>query len=141
MRICDLNILDIRQGKNWKVLSADEFDWENDPLENLSLTEAPDFQPENLVVYSAIFVSDVGEVTPLVIIKEVQGLDYWGDSCEFVGGRWRQAGLVANPNAPLGTGYVADPLEQDDSFISDDDYRAWHREGFRKYAPGLKIYE
>ncbi len=139
MQIKDITIEDIRQGKNWKAQSPEEFGWEDNPLEDLSIGEATEFEPDDTVIYSVIVVYDDGEVKPLVQIKEVQDLDYGGDFCEIVNGKWQQLGLVPNPNAPLGTEYVANPLEQDESFSSDDhDYRAYHRAGFRKFASHLK---
>src|SRR5687768_3622654 len=138
MQIKDITIEDIRQGKNWKAQSAEDFGWEDNPLEDLSIVEATEFEPDDTVIYSLLVVYDEGEVKPLVQIKQVQDLDYGGDFCEFVNGKWQQLGLVPNPNAPLGTEYVANPLEQDGSFISDDDdYRAYHRAGFRKFASHL----
>jgi hypothetical protein len=139
MQIKDIKIDDIRQGKNWKAQSPEDFWQQDNPLEDLSIVEATDFEPEDTIIYSVIVVYDNGEVKPLVQIKEVQYLDYGGDFCEIVNGKWQQVGLVPNPNAPIGTEYVANPLEKDESFISDDhDYRAYHREGFKKFAPNLK---
>jgi len=139
MQIKDITIEDIRQGKNWKAQSPEDFWWQDNPLEDLSIVEATEFEPEDTIIYSVIYVIGDGEVKPLVQIKQVQDLDYGGDFCEIVNGKWQQLGLVPNPNAPLSTEYVANPLEQDESFISDDhDYRAYHRAGFKKFAPKLK---
>lgn len=139
MQIKDITIEDIRLGKNWKAQSPEDFGWQVNPLEDLSIVEATEFEPEDTIIYSVIVVYDNGEVKPLVQIKQVQDLDYGGDFCEMVNGKWRQLGLVPNPIAPIGTEYVANPLEQDESFISDDhDYRAHHRAGFIKFASNLK---
>jgi hypothetical protein len=137
MQIKDITIDDIRQGKNWKAQSSEDFWLQDNPLEILPVVEANRFESEDLIVYSAIFVTDDGGIKPLVMIKRVGNLDYGGDYCEFVNGKWQQVGLVPNPNATFGTEYIANPLEQDDSFISDDDYRAYHREGFKKFASSL----
>jgi hypothetical protein len=137
MRIRDITVADIGQGKNWKVKSTEDFDWENDPLEDLSIVDASDFEPEDEIVYSALYVTHNGEVQPLVLIKAVEDSDYGGDYCEFVNGKWRQVGLVPDPSALPGTEFIANPLEYDESFISEDDYRAHHREGFQKYKQGL----
>lgn len=139
MQIRDISLDDIRLGKNWKVLSAEEFDWTNDVLENLSIIEATDFGPEDLIVYSAVSVTDAGNVTPLVMIKQVEDLDYGGDYCEFEHGTWKQLGLVPNPSAPNSEMFVANPLQQDDSFISEDDYRAYHRQGFLRFVQKLQL--
>ncbi|MBK9153927.1 MAG: hypothetical protein IPM25_06875 [Chloracidobacterium sp.] len=137
MQIRDITVVDIRQGKNWKVCDDEYFDWENDLLENLPIIDATEFRPEDDIVYSAIYVTDEGEVKPLVLIKAVEDLDYGGDYCEFVNGKWQQVGFVPNPNAAPGNEYVANPLEQDGSFISEDDYRDYHREHFKKFAQRL----
>lgn len=139
MQIKDITLEDIRQGKNWKAQSPEDFNWEDNPLENLSIVEATEFESADMIIYSLLLVFDEGEVKPLVMIKQVLDLDYGGDYCEIVNGKWQQLGLVPNPNTPSCTEYVANPLEQDGSFISDDDdYRAYHRAGFRKFASHLK---
>jgi hypothetical protein len=135
MQIRDLTLNDVREGKNWKGLASVDF-WESSPLETLPIAECGAFEPNDYVVYSALFVTDSGDVTPLVVIKEVQNLEYWGDSCEFVDGSWRQVGLTPNPQAPFGDGYVADPLETDGSF-GEEDCREYHRQNFRKYVGRL----
>ena len=137
MQIKDITIEDIRQGKNWKAQSPEEFGWEDNPLEDLSIGEATEFEPDDTIIYSVIVVYDDGEVKPLVQIKEVQDLDYGGDFCEIVNGKWQQLGLVPNPDTTFDTEYVANPLDEDESF-SEDDYREHHRAGFRKFASQLK---
>ena len=138
MRIKDISVSDIKEGRNWKVLSPEDIDWDNILLEETPIEECFDFDDEDLIVYSAIFVSDDEQITPLVMIKQVSDTGYGGDYCEFVDGRWRQVGLVPNPEA-FGTEYYANPLEKDESFVSDDDdYRKWHRDNFRKYISFLQ---
>ena len=139
MRIKDISINDIKEGKNWKVLSPENIDWDKISLEELSIRDSSDFNEDYLILYSAVFVSDDEKTTPLVMLKKVGDLDYGGDYCEFVDGRWRQLGLEPNPNAPFGNEYYANPLEKDESFVSDDhDYRKWHRNNFRKYISLLQ---
>ena len=139
MQIKDITLDDIRQGKNWKVVLPEDGSFPDDiPLEGLTVEEAAEFEPEDYVVYSTIFVTNAGAVKALVMIKTVEDMDYGGDYCEFVDGRWRQLGLEPNPNAPFGEEYIADPLEQDPSFVSEDDYRKAHREGFKKNISLLK---
>jgi hypothetical protein len=141
MRIRDIQIADIVAGKNWKVGNTNEFDWENERLEALPIVEAVEFEPEDEIVYSGVYVTLNGVVEPMVLIKAVEDSGYGGDYCEFVDGRWQQVGLVPNPDAPLGTEYIANPLEQDESFNSDHDYRAYHRNGFHKNAFKLLKHE
>lgn len=132
--IKDITIDEIRQGKNWKVISPENIDWENILLEAIPIEACEKFNVSDLIVYSAVFVTDDERVTPLVIIKEAFSVEYGGDYCEMVKGRWQQSGLEPNPNASPGNEYFANPLEEDESFISDeDDYRKWHRDNFKKY--------
>ena len=116
MRIRDITLDEIRQGKNWKLVNPREMIGDA-PLEDVSIEECESFRPEDYVVYSAMYVTNAGEVQPRVMIKEVGNMEYGGDECEFVGGKWRQAGLVPNPNAPLGTEYFANPLAEDTVFL------------------------
>jgi hypothetical protein len=136
MRIRDISITDIAQGKNWKVLSTENFDWENNRLEALPIAEATEFEPEDEIVYSGVYVTHNGEVEPLVLIKAVEDLSYGGDYCELVGGSWQQVGLVPDPGALPENEYIANPLDEDESF-SGEDYRAYHREGFRNFVQRL----
>jgi hypothetical protein len=139
MQIKDITLDDIRQGKNWKVISPESIHWDDVLLEEIPIEECQRFHEEDLIVYSVIFVTDDERVTPLVMLKEAYSAEYGGDYCEFVNGHWRQVGLKPNPNAPLGNEYFANPLDEDESFISDDyDYRKWHRDNFKKYADLLE---
>lgn len=135
MKIKDITRDEIRNGKNWKLVNPQEFSG-IPALEELSIEEADSFRPEDYVVYSAMFVTDAGKVQPLVVIKEVGNPEYGGDSCELVDGKWRQVGLVPNPDAPLGTEYYANPLTEDPSFFADEeqDDRAYNRENFQQWA-------
>ena len=138
MRIRDITLDEIRNGKNWKLVNPQEVG-EILAMEDLSIAECEDFRPEDYVVYSAIFVTDSGEVQPFVMIKEVGDIEYGGDMCEFVGGKWQQMGLVPNPDAPFGTEYYANPLAEDPSFYVDEeqDDKAYHRKGFKQWAVRL----
>ncbi len=137
MRIKDITLDDIRKGKNWRVTLLVNGSFPDAPLEELSIEEGEEFGPEVYVVYSTIYVTDSGEVKPLVMIKQVLDMEYGGDYCEIVDGRWSQVGLKPNPNYPSGTEFFANPLEQDPSFVSDCDYRKWHREGFQEFISQL----
>jgi hypothetical protein len=58
-----------------------------------------------------------------------------------LGKNWKvvseQVGLVPNPGAPNGEEFVANRLQEDDSFISEDDYRAYHCQGFLRFVHKL----
>jgi len=134
-QIKDLTLADIRAGTNWLLAEPDSLFDPGAPVEDWRILPAASFSQDDEIVYSALTVTDAGVVTPLVLIKRVGDLDYGGDYCELVDGRWRQVGLNANPSAPPSQEYVANPLLQDSSFHAPDrDYRAEHREGFQRWA-------
>lgn len=135
MQIKDISVNDIRAGKKWKVISPNDIDWENILLEDTPIQECSNFKEDDLVVYSAIYVADdENQIIPIVMIKEAFSVEYGGDYCELIDGHWRQVGLEPNPNYPFGNEYIASPLEEDQSFTSDDqDYRKWHQNKFKKY--------
>ena len=133
-KIKDITINEIILGKNWKLTLPEDFDI---PMEEWEIQDTDTFNEEDNIVYSAIFVTKSGKVTPLVLLKEVGDLDYGGDYCEYLNGKWSQVGLVANPNMESTDEYIANPLEQDPSFDADDDYRAEHRENFKKWSEKL----
>ena len=144
LKIKDISIEDIQSGKNWVLCDSNELlEFEEGlKLEELHIKEQNQFKSEDVIVYSAIFVTDDGLVNPLVLIKPVEEIDYGGDYCEIHNGKWRQLGLVANPNAPYGKEFIANPLSIDPSFDTldneNDDYRLHHREGFSKWASSIK---
>lgn len=133
-RIRDIAIEDIQNGTNWKLTHPNQ-KWS--PLEGLAIVPATEFTKDDYVVYSAVWVTEDGEVTPLVLIRQVGHPGYGGDYCEFVHGRWRQVGLVPNPHAPPSKEHIANPLGIDTSF-SPEDYREEHEVKFRKWAAKLK---
>ena len=137
MRIRDIPLAEIRAGRNWRLRSTQDPTWPEQPLEDWQIEAADTVEPEDSVIYSGVYVVEEPRfnVTPIVLVKELQGLDYGGDYCELVNGRWSQVGLVPNPTAPHGTEYIAAPRADDPSFDSlDHDYREWHRSGFRTYS-------
>src|ERR687891_85700 len=89
MKIRDITLEDIRNGKNWKLVNPREFSG-IPALEDLSIEECESFRPEDYVVYSAMFVTDSGEVQPRVMIKEVGNMEYGGDECELISGNRQQ---------------------------------------------------
>jgi hypothetical protein len=134
-KIKDVSIEEIKQGQNWKVYVPED---PNLPLEEWEIEVAEVFLPEDNIAYSAIFVEDGAEkVKPLIQIKEVGYLDYGGDYCEWVDGKWQQLGLTPNPNASSGKDYVANPLTNDPSFDADWDYRKDHSDNFKKWVVKL----
>ncbi len=140
MRIREIPISEVRAGKNWRLVPPGDDAWLDLPVEEWGdVQEADNFSEEDTVIYSALVAYPSGDVRPVLVVKEVGHADYWGDACEFVDGAWRQAGLTANPNAPLGQEYVANPLPIDPSFGSiNQDYRTWHRDGFLEHAAALR---
>ena len=144
LRIRDLTIDDIRSGQNWRLTDPDEFlqIGKKFHLEDVHIAKTETFTEKDHIAYSTVFVTEAGDVSPLVLIKEVGDSEPGGDYCEIHGGKWRQLGLVPNPRAPNGRGYVANPLDQDPSFNTmdnkKDDLRAELRDGFKKWSDKLK---
>jgi hypothetical protein len=142
MKIKEISLDQIRRGSNWKLTCIE--DELHLPVEEWSIESCELFKDEDSIVYSGIFVTEAGEVSALVLIKTVGSMDYGGDYCEFVGGRWRQVGLSPNPNAPSGREFFANPLDDDPSFyvgtICDGatiDVKKEHREGFKSWIWAL----
>lgn len=121
MRIKDIVLDDVAQGKNWRLVGSPA-DRSSQPMEEWAIEPAPDLHAGDDAVYSTIYVRDDGEVEPRLLIKEVASPEWSGDICEFADGSWRQAGLVPNPDAPFGQDYVANPHPEDPSFIEAYDH-------------------
>jgi hypothetical protein len=137
MKIRDITVAKIREGKNWRFVVPESEDWIELPMEEWGpLLEASAFHLNDRVVYSGLIAYPSGRVKPIILFKEVGDLDYGGDYCEFVDGRWRQVGLIPNPSAEIGQEFIANPLAIDKSF-SNDEYREHHRRGFAKYVGKL----
>ncbi len=138
MQIKDLTLHDIRAARNWIVVGDDANGALRDPLEETVLEPCSAFGEDDYVAYPCVYVTPGPKATALVLLKRVGDFDYGGDYCEFVDGSWRQLGLIPNPNAEPGEGFVASPLENDPSFDSPDhDYRRAHAEGFAKWLSAL----
>ena len=137
MRIRDITLAEVRAGKNWRFVAPDDDRWFHAPMEDWGpLLAAGDFEPDDHVVYSALMAYESGRTEPLLMVKRVGDLDYGGEYCEYVDGKWRQVGLVPDPDVEFGDEFIADPLGIDESF-SEDEYRQQHREGFLKHAGKL----
>jgi hypothetical protein len=93
------------------------------------LIESNQFAAEDQIVYSGLLAYRSGRIEAIVQVKMVGDMDYGGDYCEFVGGEWRQVGLVPNPDVEVSEEFIANPLSNDPSFCSED-YRDHHRRGF-----------
>ena len=149
LKMCDLTVDNIRSGQNWKVSDPEELlqvqFGEGLMLEDVRIEETRSFAADDMIVYSTIFVTEDGRVRAGVMIKNVNAIEPGGDYCEIHDGKWREVGLVPNPNAPQGTEYVANPLEEDPSFDTMDNtidnFREDNRVGFRKWASKLKSAE
>lgn len=137
MQIRDIQLADICAGKNWRLVPQTEC-WFDAPMEEWGpIIETDQFQPDDHIVYSGLIVYSTGRVVPIVMVRTVSDGSYFGDSCEFIDGAWRQAGLEPNPNADGSREFIANPLRIDESF-SDDEYRTEHREGFLFHVSRLQ---
>ena len=130
-QIKDITIKELKMGLNWRIYYPENID---EPLENCMIEQVDEFNPEDVIAYSAICVTEDGQVTPLIQIKEVGDSDYGGDFCEWIDGKWQQVGLVPNPEALPSIEYIANPLDIDPSFDSEDDFRAENRDNFNKFV-------
>src|SRR5262245_8815854 len=117
MRIRDIQLSEVAEGKNWRLRRIDSEQWWEQAIEEWLVEPADVLDAEDLAVYSAIFVSEDGAVEPRLLIKEVSAQGWGGDYCEFANGKWRQLGLVPDPNAPYGFEWVANPSPIDPSFL------------------------
>ena len=96
-------------------------------MEEWRIEPAEPLQSDDHAVYAAVYVLENGAVEPLLLVKEVSSPEYGGDYCEYVDGRWRQLGLVPNPDAPIGTEYIANPHPDDPSFCGQYDHASQAR--------------
>lgn len=141
MRMNDIEISDVRLGKNWRLIAPMK-NWSVNSIEVASLAEEKDgttFRVADQVIYSALIAFPSGRVVPLLLFKRVGDVEYGGVYWEFVDGRWRLVGVEPYPDYEIGgQEFIANPLVNDPSFnASDHDYRAAHRSGFLKHAHAL----
>jgi len=139
MKINEITVEDIKAGKNWKLLDPNELlELE---LEDLTIAEHVAFSDDDYVVYSTVYVTDSGSVTPMVIIREVGTLEYGGEMCELKDGRWQRLGANPNPDSQVfGNEYIANPLPNDPTFDTGDptdDEPAYNRTQFKRWAEQL----
>jgi len=139
MKIGDIAVADVLRGKTWRFVPAPDEAFDRPMEEWYGVEDAHGLEPTDSVLYSGVSVSDTGEIRPILLLKVLGDVEYGGDYCEFVSGRWRQVGLVPQPNAPPSQEYIANPSVLDPSFDApDQDYRKAHQEGFDTHAHGLR---
>ena len=138
MRIRDLTLEDIRSAKTWR-LCAEDYP-EDLPLEELGPLEPCEaFGLEDTVVYAGLMTYPGGPSRALVLIRTVGELDFGGDYCEFVEGKWRQLGLVPDPDSLFCEEYIGNPLSNDPSFdCPTHDERQRQRSEFLMRAQALR---
>jgi len=133
MRIRDIKIEDVIAGRNWRLKSGGDaapsmIDWE--------IEECSVFRSSDTVVYSALAAFKTGEVRPLLVIREVGTYDWWGDTCEYIDGVWRE--LDQTSQWDEGESYVASPLDEDPSFAGEYSNEA-QRTGFTMWRHYLYL--
>ncbi len=134
-KIKDITLEEIKSGKNWKYYPPIDF---SIPMEEWEIEDVDSFEESDHIVYSVILVGrDSNKIEAAVCLKVVGDYDYGGDFCIYENGEWYQAGLKLDPNAELVDEYFANPLEQDNSFYADWDYRGDHRENFKRLSSNL----
>ena len=130
MRISELTANDVLAGRNWRLTEPDSL-WGVDNLPDLQIEATDNFCEDDIVVYSALALSETGPFIPMVLIKRVGDCEIGGDYCELSQQGWRQVGLTATEQPEATQEVIANPLAIDPSFDSlDHDHRAWHREKF-----------
>jgi hypothetical protein len=131
MRIREIKIADIVLGTNW-ILSettdatSEMVDWE--------VEECASFRPTDTVVYSALAVLESGKARPLLLIREVGTPEWWGDTCEYVDGTWRD---LAHSDELSLEEFVASPLDNDPSFMGHYAHER-QRAGFARFRDHLE---
>jgi hypothetical protein len=133
MRIRDVTIQDVAAGKNWRLKSDTDID---QSMQDWEIEDCTSFSPTDEVVYSALSVCETGEVRPLLLIREVGDPGWWGDTCEYFDGKWRQVGLMPSPEYKDGKEFVASPLPEDPSFMGEYSHEI-QRAGFVRWRAGL----
>ena len=133
MRIKDIKVAAVFAGKNWLLtdgsdLSSNIIDWE--------IAEASVFTKNDTIVYSGIEVFKSGVVRPLILVREVGDLEWWGDSCSYVNGKWQAPSQSDEWIDGLGE-YIAMPLQNDPSFMGEYSHQK-QRKGFLRWRGGLK---
>lgn len=142
MHINDIEIEDVRQGKKWRVAPPLE-GWTVRSIEQqANLVEADDeglFIASDQVVYSGLMAFPSGRVKAVLLFKKVGDAEYGGVYWHRQGNSWREVGVEPDPGYELGgREFIANPLSVDPSFDAPDhDYRAVHRDGFRRYAKDI----
>jgi hypothetical protein len=130
MRIRDVKIEDVVAGRNWRLkddAAPSMVDW--------AIEACQDFRASDTVVYSALAAFETGEVRPLLLIREVGTYEWWGDTCEYVDGAWRELGRADKWNAET---YVADPVSNDPSFMGEYAHEK-QRAGFARWCDRLHV--
>ncbi len=137
MRIKDIKLTEVKRGTNWRLVETDEEAWRDTPMEEWRIERAEPLRVTDHAVYSGAYVLENGSVEPLLLLKEVSSIEYGGDYCEHVGGRWRQVGLEPNPDAPIGDEYIANPHDDDPSFMGECGH-LWHARNFAVHASRMR---
>lgn len=129
MRIRDVKSGDVAAGRNWRLkddASSSMMDWE--------IEECSTFRTGDTVVYSALALFLTGEVRPLLLVRDPTSYEWWGDTCEYIDGAWRELGRANEWNAET---YVADPLGSDPSFMGEYSHDK-QRAGFARWCHRLQ---
>lgn len=113
MLIKNIKLADVALGRNWRLKKDGDkqvslVDWEVEQCSNLKASDT--------IVYSALAVLATGVVRPLLLIREGDSPEWWGDTCEYVNGVWRELG---QSDLKVEECFVADPLPDDPSWMGE----------------------
>jgi len=135
MRIRDVAPSDVAAGRNWRVKAFAAID---DAMMEWEIEECLTCGDDDTVVYSALEVDGNGEVWPLLMAREVGECEWWGDTCVYFDGAWRELDRVdIADGCHKWESYVANPLVNDLSFM-DECTRDVQRAGFARWRGGLQ---
>jgi hypothetical protein len=131
MRIRDVTIRDVFEGRNWRLTSST-----GRRIVEWKIEVASVFADTDEIVYSALSVYVTGEVRALLLIREVGTYEWWGDMVEYVEGAWRALQGPLGDKAVPSESFVAAPLENDPSFMGEYSHEI-QRRGFARWRDRL----
>ena len=133
MRIREVTVEDVAAARNWRLKPVDDLP---DNIVDWEIEKCSDFHVSDEVVYSALSLFEGGEVRPALVIREVGSYEWWGDTCEYVSGAWRELKPEQGWDK-RGESYVGNPLPNDPSFMGEYGHNR-QREQFARWREALR---
>ena len=130
MRIRDIPVQHVKAGRNWGIVD----DRERDLCEWLVEPRVVAGE-RDIVVYSGLAWALNGEVWPLLLVREVGTYEWWGDTLQYVDGRWTLELVGDWTEAET---FVANPLANDPSFLGEYCHDR-QRAGFARWSDRIRV--